>query len=163
MTPPRGDAKHLYAIKVPADPDMAPTTRDIARRHWLDLADPDVPVSPETREWLRQMALKMIAADRLGATDRREAVYEASGMKGAAYDALRPMILMALRDYERTLKADPGRVAAMSAAEFVAEKLEWDTGHDVAPDSHRKRIMRALDGVSDAEARDWARAVLNGR
>lgn len=134
---------------------MTPTPRDRARRHWYDLADPDGTPSAETMEWLRQMALKMIAADGLPAADRREEVFEASGLKGPAYDPEPQMILLALREFEHT----PQAAQALSAAEFVADRLDWDPDCAVAPDSHRKKIMRTIETLTKEE-QAWVRSLL---
>ncbi|WP_144290183.1 hypothetical protein [Ideonella sp. A 288] len=136
------------------------TPRDEARRHWLDLADPDSPPSPEAIAWLRGVALRMIEADLLPPHDRREAVFDASGLRGAAEDGTLQVILIALREYERTRVTEPRALRGTTPAEFVAARLEWDKGETVAPDALRKRIHRAIDELGDAEMSAWSRAVL---
>jgi len=110
-------------------------------------------------QWLRRVALDMVAADAHcdTAADRREAIFDASRLKGDAADGMLPMIGVALREFER--KQCAGRVDGLTAAEFVADRLEWDPEHQVAPDSHRRRILRALEGVSAFEM-NWARGLL---
>lgn len=138
------------------------TQRDIARRHWIDLADPDRPPSPAALEWLRRVALKMIAADALDAVDRREAIFEASGLKGETGDlkADAMMIGVALRKYAKLPAAE---VEHLSAAEFVADRLEWDPEHKVAPDSIKRRILRTVALLEDPEFSEWVRAQLAAR
>lgn len=139
------------------------TPRGKARRHWYDLADPDCTPSDETIEWLRGVALQMIAADFLKATDRREAVFEASGLKGEADDGWLGVIMIALRKYERLKTKEPAEVAGRTPAEFVADELEWDLTKGVAPDSHKRTITRELKKLADPEARAWARDLLNSK
>ena len=156
------------------------TPRDEARRHWYALAGPECTPSAETMEWLRGVALRMIEADTLKAADRREEVFEASGLKGDAEDGWLGAIMVALRQYERLRVDSSARVIGTTpditpeeiqrvrklakdgtAVEFVADRLEWDLAHGLAPDSHKRRITRALEGLADKEALAWARALLN--
>lgn len=122
--------------------------RDEARLAWLELsgipkdAGLHEPLTPETMDWLRRTAIKMLAADAQPAETRREAAFEASGLKGpSGLDDAREMldIELALDEYHK------GPPPGISPAEYVAQKLGWDPDHSVAPDSHRKRITRLAD------------------
>ncbi|MBX3601017.1 MAG: hypothetical protein KF863_10355 [Rubrivivax sp.] len=147
------------------------STRDEARQHWLELMYSDeqriaegraAGIPAETLEWLRDVARQMTHADGLPAAERREAAYEASGLKGEspAWDeADRTVLMIALREYEK--QRDAGKVRMTTAAEFIAQKLDWDTGHDVAPASLRRRVQRMLETMElDPAEAEWARALL---
>lgn len=164
MSGPDDDREGVFINMPPADrwEDRTPTTRDTARRHWLELADPDRPPSAEALAWVRGVALRMIAADVNSSTaaDRREAIFEASGLKGDAYDGSLPVLLVALRDYERLRRDGAPEVRGVRAVEFIAKAFEWDEGHEVAPDSHKRRILRALERLNDPAELAWARSIL---
>jgi len=147
------------------------TTRDEARRHWLELMYSDdqriaegrpAGIPAKTVKWLRDVARQMAKADGLPAAERREAVYDASGLKGESRLRDRAddrMLMVALREYEKQHKA--GKLRAISAAEFVAEKLEWDPEHKVAPASLKRRVQRTLSTLDLHPAvAKWAAALL---
>lgn len=145
------------------------TPRDIARRHWLELAyteqqridegrEPGIP--SDTVSWLREVAHRLIAIDSLPAAERKEDVFDAVGLKGPAAEN-RPafeflMMTVALREFERIPKAK----RQVTGAEFVALRLEWPA--EVAPDSLKRRIRRAMKSAgAPATEVAWVNALLN--
>lgn len=161
-------ARKTLALPVPAGNgarmlaagDTPLTNRDLARWHWLNILIEPGTQDPETLAWLSQVAASMLAADRLDPADRREAAYEASGLKGPSNQSEAMLLYLALCDYEATVAVTPEQVGTLTAAEYVAERLGWDAEHGAAPDSLKRRIVRQAQTYGVPAFEEWTRAVL---
>ena len=129
-------------------------TRDEARRHWGLIAAGALP--DDTVAWLQSVARQMLGADELPDGNARHlTIVEASGLKHRATPRSPDgwTLVWVLRDLQTLHERNPDGARTLDPLDWIAARMGWDDGANVAPDSIEKRIrrqLRSVEGLDDA-------------
>jgi hypothetical protein len=118
-------------------------------------------IDEETLEWLSGVAWKILDADRLSGSKRKDAIVAATDLRGSA-NAPRATLLFVLHILCEEQAKRPGELnTAKAARTFVADLMGW---HNIAADSIDKNVDRAIDEeIDDPNLQAKYRACLHRR